>query len=158
MATLNTRYQGAVSVGGESSRWDILRSVSGLTTKIDRIVNLAADTSLGSETTIWQGSSHGSANPSSEFALLVVFVDPDATGAAVSVDIGIGITDDAGAVTERVFRASKDTPLVLPGSRCGSSFTVVASSDMDRVTRIRGRNPNTTAGTNDIKVRVLLLA
>lgn len=156
MATLRTFGLLTTVAGGEEKRFTLDRS---LTIDGDVVTDLVAtiiENTSGSPVTLWQAAGHGLASPTSEFLRGAVLVDPDESAASsLPVDIELGFTSAAGAVTTRVIRLTAEGVLSLEPV-AGASFSAMT----DRLTRVRAANPaaaGSPAGSNNRRIRLLLL-
>lgn len=155
MATLTTFYEILASLGAESKRLYLERSLASVTTCVADVTrSIAKD---DTEVTLWQGDQHGQSNPTAEFTQAVVVCDPDnALTQDQTLYLELGMTDDAGSVTTLVFGLTRSGgPFVLHAQAVGGTVSEASGSDPERITRIKITNPSTNASAE--VVRLLLV-
>lgn len=159
MATLTLETNMRIALGGESARFDISRANAAATNKVvDATFTLPDGQALGSETTLWQSAQHASASAlTSPFGCMFIVADPDTLGpSALPVDVEVTHTINGGAINSTTYRIDRNTPLFLPSSITGTTFTIADSANPSRITRIKARNPAVeAAGVNDVQIRIV---
>lgn len=156
MATLRTVVSLITTVGGEDKRMSGDRDLAISGDVVADVVLPIPENTSASPLTLWQASDHGVAAPASSFLRGAVQITPTVEGeTSLPLDVELGYTSAAGAVTLRVTRLTAEGFLSLEPVAGATLATMT-----DRLTRIRAANPaavGSPAGTNNRRIRLLLL-
>lgn len=155
MATFNGTFNGGVNIGGESLRFDIERALTGVSAKVDRIVNVAGATSPTAVTLHSHAECEGLTPTYCKG--IIILVDPNSLQAtAKNVDIVITVTDHSAASKKLAFTVNRNFPLMLCSAQADDDYQAAGLTGF--ISTITARNiPGTTPTTDDVQVRCILL-
>ena len=160
MPTLTTLVRAFLSLGNESARAEVDRTIAGLTLKHEKLVNVLENN--GGVVTLWDGTT-GADLAAWSYGIVIVDPTDDSTITPKSAGFEALVTLQYQTLATFVIHSvTREVPLVIANRKSGTGATEAAAfanlgaTNVQKILVCNANAVGVPANSNDVKVRCLL--